>query len=1266
MDFYQIRVRESKKEGDPPELYPDFTIGRSKDLMVQGRSFYAIWDEERGLWSRDEYDVQRLVDEDLERAAKEMEEKTGIYPQVKYLRSFNSNSWQQFRKFLSHLSDNSHPLDSKLAFTNTEIKKTDYITRRLPYPIGEGDISAWDELISTLYSPPERAKIEWAIGSIVSGDSKNIQKFFVFYGAPGTGKSTILRIIQALFEGYTTAFDGKALGSSNAAFATEVFKHNPLVAIQHDGDLSKIEDNARLNSITSHEDMTMNEKYKPSYTARVDALLFIGSNQPVRISDAKSGIIRRLIDIHPSGVKLPPKRYTILMNQIDFELGAIAHHCLQVYREMGKNYYDTYRPLEMMLQTDIFFNFIEAYYDVFKSQDYTTLKQAYGLYKEFCDETGIERPLPQYRIREELRNYFEEFRDRGEVDGEAVRSVYQGFTADKFKVPKDDPATFSLVLDETESLFDSEFATSPAQYAKADGTPAKRWVDVSTSLLDIDTGKLHYVKPPEKNIVIDFDLKDTDGEKALSRNLSAASQWPPTYAELSKSGAGVHLHYRYNGPVDELSPTYAEGIEIKTFPGDASLRRKLTKCNAVPIASISGGLPLKEKRDKMLSEKTIKSEKGLRDLIERNLKKEFHAGTKPSIDFIKKILDDAYESGMKYDLTDMRARIVPFALNSTNQADLCLKTVKQMKFASEEEIDNEVEVEIGDRDRGDEDDRLVFFDVEVYPNLLVICWKYQGVDEVVRMINPKASDVEKLFRFKLVGFYNRRYDNHILYAASLGHSTEQLFALSQKMIVDNSKNAPYAAAYSLSYADIWDFSSEKKGLKKFQIDLGIHHMELDIPWDKPVDKKDIDRVVEYCVNDVLATEAVFEARHHDYVARRILAELSGLSVNDTTQKHTAKIIFGDDKQPQKKFVYTDLSEEFPGYVYDFGKSSYKGEDPGEGGYVYAEPGIYQNVALLDVASMHPTSIEILNLFGPYTENFSDLKMARMAIKRGDFDSARQMLDGRLSPFLDDEEGADKLAYALKIVINIVYGLTSAKFDNPFRDIRNKDNIVAKRGALFMIDLKKALQEKGETVVHIKTDSIKIPTMDPKVIEYIIEFGKEYGYDFEHEATYDRLCLVNDAVYVAGVQTLPFDEGDAPYPGWTWYAVGAQFQHPYVFKSLFSHEELTFDDFCESRSVTQGTMYFWDEGTPREVENMRHLGKTGRFVPVLEGGRVLYRVKEDKFYAVSGTKGHLWMEAEVAKEMDDLKIDMSFFEKLKNDAVKTIEQFGSFDNFVKLK
>jgi phage/plasmid-associated DNA primase len=187
-------------------------------------------------------------------------------------------------------------LDEKLTFLNTEVKKEDYVSKRLPYELEEGDYSAWDKLVGRLYSPEEREKIEWAIGAVVSGDSKKIQKFCVFYGDPGTGKGTIIDIIQKLFPGYYTTFNARALGSSSNQFATEVFRSNPLVAIQHDGDLSRIEDNTQLNSIISHEEMVINEKGKSQYTSKMNCFLFMGTNRPVKITDAKSGIIRRLID----------------------------------------------------------------------------------------------------------------------------------------------------------------------------------------------------------------------------------------------------------------------------------------------------------------------------------------------------------------------------------------------------------------------------------------------------------------------------------------------------------------------------------------------------------------------------------------------------------------------------------------------------------------------------------------------------------------------------------------------------------------------------------------------------------------------------------------------------------------------------------------------------------------------------------------------------------------------------------------------------------
>lgn len=1295
MDFFQICTREIErgpKKGEL-EVYPDFIVGRSKDLMVRGKSFYAIWDEEQGLWSTDEYDVQRLVDAKL----REFAEKNGIQGNVKYMRSFKSNGWVDFRRFLANVSDNSKQLDTHLAFANTETKKSDYVSRRLSYQLAPGDCSAWDEMVGTLYSPEERAKIEWAIGAVISGDSKKIEKFLVLYGPPGAGKGTILKIIQKLFDGYTTTFDAKALGSNSNGFATEVFKSNPLVAIQHDGDLSKIEDNTRLNMIISHEDMVMNEKHKPQYTARVNAFLFMGTNKPVKISDAKSGIIRRLIDVHPSGNKLQPNHYHTVMSRIDFELGAIAQHCLDVYRDMGKNYYNGYQPLEMMLQTDIFFNFIEAHFDIFKHQDGVSLQQAYALYKEFCAETGIEKPLPRYKVRAELANYFDEFHDRITIDGEAFRSYYAGFNARQFKTPTAEPATiFSLVMDETKSLFDLLFAESAAQLANDEGFPRRRWATVKTTLAETDTSQVHYVKVPENHIVIDFDLKDEDGNKSLERNLEAASEWPATYAELSKSGGGVHLHYNYDGDVSELSRSYADGIEVKVYSGDASLRRRLTKCNAVPIATlVFGQLPLKEKK-KVLQMETIKSEKGLRDLIERNLRKEIHPGTKSSIDFISHILDEAYKSDLQYDVSDLRGRLIAFANNSTNQPLVCLKTVMAMNFKSSDKPDPFGLQPTPPEEVPTADDRLVFFDVEVYSNLFVVCWKYEGSDTVVSMVNPTPQDIEKLFRFKLVGFNNRRYDNHILYARYLGYDNEQLYKLSQK-IIDGVVGALFGEAYNLSYTDIYDYSSKKQGLKKFQIELGIQHKEMDIPWEKPVPKERIQDVVEYCCNDVRSTEEVHRARKGDYTARLILSALSGLSPNDTTQKHTARIIFGEDRNPQSSFIYTNLAKEFPGYVFERGKSTYRDETVGEGGYVYAEPGIHRNVALLDVASMHPTSIGQLRLFGEYTPRFMELVDAQLAIKHGDFDGAKGMLGGKLAPYLDDiqrledpsaaKSSAATLRYALKIAINIVYGLTSAKFDNPFRDIRNVDNIVAKRGALFMIDLKHAVQEQGFTVAHIKTDSIKIPDATPEIIEFVKQFGAKYGYTFEHEATYAKMALVNDAVYIArkdeciNGEWVVMDENEqminyeAVCSGElrrTWSPVGAQFQHPYVFKTLFDlGGDLGFDDFCETKSVTQGSMHLdfncaekpkYEDG---DFETMQFVGRTGRFVPVREGfgGGILWRIKDEKAYAVAGTKGYLWLEADLAKDLPVEAIDMSYFERLADEARKTIEKYGDFEEFL---
>lgn len=889
LDFVNICHR-SKSNG-VIEIFPSFRVGKSKELIVKGKSFYAIWDPEKGLWSKNIYDVQRMIDNEIYKAQDAIKGDTPT--KALTLGDFSSKKWTEFEQYVKSQPDSNIILDNRIVFANTEVGRDDYASHKLPYALEDGPTPAYEELVNTLYSRDERQKFEWAIGSIISGDSKAIQKFIVFYGEAGTGKSTIINIIQAIFEGYYTTFEAKALAGSNNQFSTEAFKNNPLVAIQHDGDLSRIEDNTKLNSIIAHEEMLINEKYKAGYTSRINAFLFMGTNRPVKITDAKSGIIRRLIDVHPTGNRIEPSRYHYLMGAISFELGAIAFHCLNVYQTLGKTYYDSYRPLEMIFQTDVFFNFIEWNYDIFKYQDGTTLTQAYDLYKQYCDESLVEFKLPRYKFREELKNYFEKFEEVGRnSEGRQVRSVYYGFLHEKFvshveKGYDGNDQKHGLVLDRGDSLLDGLFKDSPAQYSSRNGTPKTSWDKVKTKLSDLDTTKEHYILiEDEHHIVIDFDLKDENGNKSKELNLKEASKFPPTYAEFSKSGAGIHLHYIYDGDVSMLSRLYSPGIEVKVYSGNSALRRKLTKCNNIPIAHINSGLPLKEKND-MYNPSVNFSERSIRTMIEKNLNKEYHPGTKPSIDFIYKILTDAYNNNIHYDVSDMRQKILTFAAKSTNNAKYCINLVSKMQFKGKDCEDDPI-TENGEY----ANDQIVFYDVEVFPNLFIICWKYRGTDKVITMTNPSPDAVTELFSLKLVGFNNRRYDNHIIFARHLGYTNEELYRLSHKIIIDKNKDAFFGDAYGISYTDIYDFCSKKQSLKKWEIDLGIHHQECPYAWNEPVPEDKWQLVADYCANDVLATEATFEANIADFTARKILADLSGLTVNDTTNQHTLRIIFG--------------------------------------------------------------------------------------------------------------------------------------------------------------------------------------------------------------------------------------------------------------------------------------------------------------------------------------------------------------------------------------
>ncbi len=1353
MDFYEVRVRRHKD--GRIEIYPEFfPIEESKDLMIRGNDFYAVFNESTGMWMRNPLFVQKLIDRDLWNKYEELKSNPMIDPskiEVKTIHDYSSGSWTRFKKFVKDLPDNYHQLDEKLTFQDTVVKREDYASKRLGYSVVEGPIDAYEKLVSTLYEPEERKKFEWAIGSIIAGDSKKIQKFIVFYGPMGSGKSTIMNLIEDLFggykknSGYCAKLNAKALVGNNVGFALEPFSKFPLVGIDQDSKLSKIEDNTILNQIVSHDTLQINEKFKNLYEASAGCFIFMGTNEPVKITDSKSGVIRRLIDVEPTGNLIQPESvYEDLVEKMGYELGAIAHHCLKVYKSMGKSYYSKYKPTRMMVRTDPFFNFMKDNIEVFLQQGGVTANELWNMYKTWCGDSGVDYMLRRYQALDEAKNYFEDYKERAYIGPRQVRNWYSGLKLKKFqaeeekKVIKEEPEQWQLPkwlnLTEQPSLLDLELANQPAQYG--DEKPQTTWKNCKTQLKDLDTSKTHYVKCPLLMIHMDFDKKDETGKKNFLLNAKAAAAYPETYAELSKGGEGIHTTYYYDGDPDDLMRIVEPGVEIKVQKGDAALRRRLSKCNNHPIAHISSGLPLRSK--KVVNDNALKDAKHLRTRILKALRKEIEPGfTTTCINYIEAQLIEAQERGIAYDISDLDNAVYSFAASSTHNAKACIDKYFNMKFIWPEPPKQVTEIDdIPDNVKvfmpnHNPDAPIVFCDIEVAPNLLLVCYKEQGPGKkIIKMFNPSPVELETIFNMRLAGFNCRTYDGVILYARYIGYSLYDCWKLSQDIIVNDKRCNFQRDAEHVFEIDIFEYSTNKQSLKKWEVQLAQEgkldldaHMEMNVNWNEDIPEELWPKLAEYCEHDVIATEAVFEATQEDFKARQIMCELTDMPLITTTNQLSAAYIFGSVREPWHEFIYPNLAEKFPGYKFENGKSYYNDVLIGEGGRVYAKPGMYYNVKTFDVASMHPSSIIAENGFGPYTKKFKELMDIRIAIKHKDFDKVKE-LNPELAPYLNNPAEAKALSSALKIVINSVYGLTAARFQNRFKDPRNIDNWVAKRGALFMETLRLKVQEMGATVVHIKTDSIKIEKPTPEVEKFILDYGKQWGYNFEIESIYERICLVNDAVYIAKCSDDPENGDEAGH----WTATGAQFQHSYVFKTLFSKEPLDFNDLCEKREVKTDIWLDMNEGMEdvtayekeltkndkklkdiwganwktmltiltdeqasdfpietvmksnelmiarRSIEekiakghNYQFVGRVGLFCPIIEGkgGGLLMRKGTDGSYtSVAGSKGYRWLEASTVKDLKyEENINMDYFRDIASVAVETIEKFGNFDGFV---
>lgn len=1260
MGFLTYQKTRLSSRAEQYKLDIDFTLDGVDDIVCKGGDIVAFWNEYTSRWESKDH-LYKYAKRYLDLKAKEeRDEHPDQMIVVNNPMLVSSGAGIRVDKFIKTLPESPVLFNQKVIWKGDPIAKEDYSTTQMGYSLVDSPCPNYDALMSILYSPEDRTMLEWLAGGALSNNGARIEKFIYLEGEPGSGKSTFLNILADIAGPYGKSIRAEGFVSSSDGFATAELKDAPLIGIQHDGDLSKVEQNVVINNIVSHEPVRINDKYSKAYYMRMNMLMFIASNEPLRLTSSNSGLLRRCLDPVPTGKLIPREKYDALMEGIIDERGAIANRFISVYKELGPKAYGPYKSSRLVKNGNQIGYWVQRERDnEWNRRGECLLSDEYAMYTESCVRNNVKSPMSKAFFERQLAFFWKEIVEEEMANGaKDVRYIGYSWHTRKFVKPvfsmyredqteKPVPTNWLDFVSESDSEFTTPCADCPAQYTGESGFPRVKWDNCETKLRSIISTELHYVKIPKSHIVIDLDLRDEDGSKSAEINLAKARSLglPPTYGEFSKSGNGVHLHYIYMGDVDSLAREIEDNVEIKVYAGNAALRRKFTKGNNYPIATIASGLPLRVKPIASDETNKITSENHLKRFIRKGLKGEYGSHI-VTIKFIDQVVRETYESGrVQYDISNMFDEIKDYGDHSHNHANECWEIVRSMPL----------------RSKIYEDARpLAFFDFEVYPNYNCICWMLDESDKVVKERYPSSDYLRRFFQdYKAVGFNNKGYDNEIALCIINGGTPAEAYRLSKSIVTKSKAFHPNRRAKGLSFTDVYDFGNDKQSLKKWELKLGIHHQECCYPWDEDLPETAFDAVEEYCANDVRATKAVFHANSADWNARLALlamvrtmyGDAVKLNENSSTNEITAGLIFGGDRNAKREFVYTDLSVEFPGYTFEKkpdGKieSYYHHRKLGEGGLVIASPGYYVNVGVEDVSSMHPSSAVALNIFGDkYTKVYHDLVKARKACKHESVEEMEGNVFKDAIVHLVDAgvTTLKELAKSLKIPINAVYGESSAKFDNPFKDPRNVDNIVAKRGALMIAELYYQCEEQGFHPVHVKTDSIKLPNFNDEMKEFIIDFGKKYGYEFELEEFYSVFLLKDNAQYVA-YNTI----------SGKWESRGVLFGN-YVLKTLFTHELYVSSDFAVNKSTNGDPIYVGD----------KFVGKNVNIAAVKDGFECKRMGSDGSLKYVNGTRGYRWIEFEelVSHENWQDELDMSYYDSLTDKAKEIIEQYIPFEAFL---
>lgn len=417
---------------------------------------------------------------------------------------------------------------------------------------------------------------------------------------------------------------------------------------------------------------------------------------------------------------------------------------------------------------------------------------------------------------------------------------------------------------------------------------------------------------------------------------------------------------------------------------------------------------------------------------------------------------------------------------------------------------------------------LLFYDIEVFKYNSIVVFKDIN-KKIVRIFHNNFVKLREFIEGKtLVGFNNFYYDDKILTYMLELKPQFLIKDLNDKII--GGKNVSFINKPPFKSLDTYQqIDVSKPSLKKIEGNMGKMILESAISFDldRPLEPEEVNQTIEYCCYDVDTTIDIYLLREKSYFQpKNSLIEMLGKpqAAKWNTTTISANLLLD---RPLPKWESVRIPPEMWAMVPEEVKQMWLAvarytAPPAEiksvnieefdndiqfgfGGLHGAHKKIKKakNVKLLDVKSMYPNIILILNVLGAASGKYKEILDKRLAIKH-----------------------VDKiLSEALKLILNSVYGNLGNKYSllyNPMALLS-----VCIYGQIALFELCKRLAPFA-TIININTDGVAFLPHDEAYIKAYAEWEKDFlGLELE-EKNFDLFVQKDVNNYIAVKNGVPVE------------------------------------------------------------------------------------------------------------------------------------------------